>query len=120
MARSRASAKTAGAAFERLVADFLAERVDDRIDRRVKTGAKDCGDIGGVRLANGARVVIEAKNTAKINLAGWIAEAHEEAVNDGAAVGVVAHKRHGKGQAADQWITMTLADLAVILNAQKA
>ena len=27
-----------------------------------------CGDIGGVRLANGARVVIEAKNTSKINL----------------------------------------------------
>lgn len=37
--RSRASAKSAGARFERHIADYLAAHVDDRIDRRVKTGA---------------------------------------------------------------------------------
>lgn len=41
MTRSRASAKTAGSRFERAVADYLAEHVDDRIDRRAKTGAKE-------------------------------------------------------------------------------
>lgn len=50
MNRNRASAKKAGTAFETLVAGFLAERLgDDRIERRTKNGAKDRGDIAGVR-----------------------------------------------------------------------
>jgi hypothetical protein len=60
MTRSRASAKAAGAKFERDVADWLARHVDDRIDRRVKTGAKDKGDIAGIRHM-GARVDLETK-----------------------------------------------------------
>ena len=113
-ARSRRSAKAAGSSFERLVADYLAASVDDRIDRRVKTGARDKGDVAGVRV-HGQRVVIEAKNTARINLGSWAAEAEVERVNDDALVGLVVHKRHGKGQAGDQWVTMTLADLAALL-----
>ena len=31
-----------------------------------------------------------------------------------ALVGLVVHKRHGKGQAADQWVTMTLADFVAL------
>ena len=62
MGRSRRSAKQAGASFERLMADYFAWALsDDRIDRRVKTGAKDRGDIAGVRL-RGERVVIECKD----------------------------------------------------------
>ena len=46
MTRSRATAKQAGSLFERSIADYLAVALnDDRIDRRVKTGAKDKGDI---------------------------------------------------------------------------
>lgn len=115
MSRSRASAKQAGARFERLVADFLAETVDDRIDRRVKTGAQDKGDIGGVRTPDGRRVVIECKDVAKINLSGWVREAHQEAENDGAEVGVVVHKRRGTANPADQYVTMTLSDLVSLL-----
>lgn len=115
MARSRASAKAAGSRFEREVADYLAARVDDRIDRRVKTGARDRGDIAGVR-AHGERIVIECKNTTRINLAGWASEARTEAENDGAAIGVVVHKRHGNGKPGEQWVTMTLADFAWLLN----
>lgn len=114
MARSRASAKAAGSSFERLVADYLCEHVDDRIDRRAKTGAKDKGDIAGLRHM-GERVVIECKNTSKISLGTWAAEAEVERGNDDAIAGVIAHKRHGKGQAADQWITMTLADFVALL-----
>lgn len=116
MARSRASAKKAGSAFERLVADYLAAHLDDRIDRRVKTGALDKGDIGGVRTYRGAKVVIEAKNTVRMDLAGWIKEAEAERVNDGAAIGVVVSKRHGVGEASEQYVHMTLATFTNLLN----
>lgn len=115
MARNRQSAKAAGAKFERQIADFLRDNLDDRIDRRVKTGAKDCGDIANVRDSHNRRIVIEAKNTTRPNLAGWIKEAHQEAQNDGAHVGVIIHKRHGKANPADQWVTCTLEDLVKLL-----
>lgn len=114
MGRTNASAKKAGSQFERDVADYLAEHVDDRIDRRVKTGANDKGDIAGVRV-HGERMVIECKNTAKISLGTWAAEAEVERVNDGALTTAVVHKRHGKGQPADQWVTMTLRDFAALI-----
>jgi len=114
MARSRASAKKAGSSFERLIADYLAEHVDDRIDRRVKTGNADKGDIGGVRHM-GHRLVLEAKNTARTSLGTWAAEAETERANDEALAGLVIHKRHGKGQPEDQWVTLTLGDLVAIL-----
>ena len=119
MTRSRASAKAAGSTFERQVADYLAEHLDDRIDRRVKTGAKDKGDIGGIRL-RGHRVVIECKNTVRTDLAGWIAEAQVQADNDGAPLGVVVHKRRGVAKPERQWVTMTLADLAWLIREANA
>jgi hypothetical protein len=111
--RTRASAKKAGATFEREVADFLAAMLnDDRIDRRVKTGRNDRGDIGGVRTVRGARVTIEAKNVVRIDLAGWMTEAEVEAGNDDSQYPVVVFKRHGKGDPADQWVLMTLDTFA--------
>lgn len=118
MTRSRASAKKAGTSFERLVADYLAEHVDDRIDRRVKTGALDKGDIAGVRHL-GERVVIECKSTAKTSLSGWASEAEAERINDDALAGVIAHKRHGKGKAEDQWVTMTLSEFVALLTGNR-
>lgn len=116
MARSRASAKAAGAAFERLVADYLADQLDDRIDRRVKTGAADKGDIGGVRDRDGARVVIEAKDYGgRLQLPEWTREAAAERDNDGAAIGVVVAKRLGTRDPGSQWVAMTLADLVYLL-----
>lgn len=115
MTRSRASAKAAGSRFERQVADYLKDALDDdRIDRRVKTGAKDRGDIAGVRI-HGQRVVIECKDTARTALGTWITEAETERGNDDALAGVVAHKRHGKGDPADQLITMTLRDFSALV-----
>ena len=118
MSRSRTSARQAGTKFESLVAGYLNTHVDDRIERRAKTGGKDRGDIGGLRHM-GQRVVVEAKNTARINLAGWAAEAEIERGNDDAVAGIVVHKRHGKGQAGDQWVTLTLADLVALLNGNR-
>lgn len=116
--RSRASAKKAGTAFERSVADYLATTVDDRIDRRVKTGTADKGDIAGLRH-QGHRVVIEAKNVSRINLAGWAKEADAERANDDALAGIVVHKRHGIADPAQQWVCMTLAELVALLTCSR-
>lgn len=117
-ARSRTSARKAGAGFERTVADYLAATVDDRIDRRVKMGAKDRGDIAGVRL-RGERVAIECKNVARLNLAGWISEAEAARGNDDAVAGLVVHKRHGVSDPAEQYVTMTLRDLAALMTGER-
>lgn len=115
MTRNRASAKKAGATFERQVADYLAQHVDDRIDRRAKTGSKDRGDIAGVRIW-GQRLVLECKNTTRLNLAGWMNQAEIERGNDDALAGLIIHKRHGNNQPGDQWVTTTLRELTALLN----
>lgn len=118
MPRSRASAKAAGARFEREIADVLAKLVDDRIDRRPKTGAKDRGDIGGVRHMGG-RLVLECKNEASPKLAGWMAETEVERGNDDALAGLIVHKRHGKGDPLDQWVTTTMREFIALLTGRR-
>lgn len=118
MTRTNASARKAGTALETLVATYLATHVDDRIERRAKTGSKDRGDIGGLRHM-GQRIVIECKNTARTNLGVWATEAETERGNDDAGAALVIHKRHGKGQAGDQWVTCTLADLVALINGNR-
>lgn len=115
--RTNRSARQAGARFERQVADHLRDTVSEFIDRRVKTGAKDRGDLAGVRM-HGERVVVECKNTTRQALAQWIAEAHTQAGNDDAAVGVIVHKRHGVGDPGRQWVTMTVDDLVFFLTGE--
>ncbi len=112
--RSRASAKAAGARHERVIADYLAAHVDERIDRRVKTGAKDRGDIGGVR-AHGQRVVIECKDTAKLAVGPHLAEAEIERGNDDALACCVIAKRHGRSEPGAQVVLMTVLDLVALL-----
>lgn len=119
MTRTRQSAKAAGARFERDVADYLAAQVDDRIDRRVKTGRADKGDIGGIRF-RGQRIALECKNHARQDLPGWIVEAHTEAANDGAMLGAICHKRRGTADPSRQWVTMTLGDFARLLREANA
>lgn len=114
--RTRRSARTAGTRFERTIADALAAALDDdRIDRRARTGAKDRGDIAGLRL-HGQRVVVEVKDCATLRLPAWTAEARTEAGNDDALVGVVVHKRRGVSDPLAQWVTCTVADLVAILS----
>lgn len=118
MTRNRASAKAAGARFERLIADCLAEHVDDRIDRRPKTGAKDKGDIGGLRHMGG-RVVVECKDVSKTALAGWVTEAEVERGNDDALAGLVVHKKRGTANPLDQYVTCTVRDLVALLTGER-
>lgn len=123
MTRSRRSAKKAGAEFERAIADYLAQHIDDRIDKRPRNGAKDRGDIGGVRLSpalGGGRVVIEAKNAPdRVDLAGWAAEAENERGNDDAAVGLTVHKRKNVQDPGRQWFSGTVDDLIALINGRR-
>lgn len=116
MPRNRASAKKAGAQFEIQVSNYLAEQLDDRITRRTLTGAKDRGDIANVRDSHNRRIVIETKDYGgRIHLAEWIKEAHTEAANDNAHVGIVIAKRRGTTDPAHQWVAMTVDDLIKLL-----
>lgn len=115
MSRSRASARKAGTAAERAVADWLARELDDdRIDRQPRAGARDRGDVGGVRV-HGQRCVIEVKNAHAVTLAAWIAEAEVERQNDKALAGLVVAKRHGKSDPSAWYVVMSGADLLALL-----
>lgn len=113
--RNRASAKKAGSSFERMIADYLRDNLDDRIDRKVRTGAKDTGDIANVRTWSGDRVTVECKNTSRTDLAGWMAEAETERDNAGDDIATVIFKRHGVGPAGRQWVLLTVDELVKLL-----
>lgn len=117
--RTNRSARAAGTRFERQIADWLAQHLDDRIDRRVKRGSKDRGDLSGIRTVMNGRVVAECKNTTRTNLAGWIAEAETERGNDDAVAGVVISKRHGNANPGDQWVHMTLTDFVALITGSR-
>jgi len=121
MARNRASAKAAGAKFERLIADGLAEALQDtRIDRKVKTGSKDKGDIANVRHPNGDRIVIECKDRGgQFYAAEWVGEAEAERVNDEALAGIVIAKRKGVTDPMEQYVVMTVSELVALLRGDR-
>jgi len=103
--------KQKGTAFERQVADYLAQETGQPIDREPLHGAKDEGDISGATLL-GKRLALECKNHREAKLAEWVDEAKAEAGNAGAEWFAVAHKRRGKGDPAEQYVTTTLGQLA--------
>ena len=117
MTRTRKSAKSAGTAMETLVARYLADVLDDdRIERRVRNGRLDRGDIGGVRTVMGERVILEVKDYGGRLLPGtWLNEARVEAGNDDAPVAIVVAKRRGTTDPARQFVLMELGDLALLL-----
>lgn len=115
MTRSRASAKAAGTRFESLIAAYLAEQLDDRIERRARNGSKDRGDIAGLRTAAGGRIVAELKDYGgRIKAGEWLGEAEVERENDDAVAGIVVAKRRGTTDPAEQFVLMTMADFVAI------
>ena len=115
MSRNRRTARDAGTRFERLVADYLAERLGGDIDRQVKTGSRDTGDIRGVSVA-GRGIAIECKDyQGRHELPKWLREAEAERRNRGAGYGVVVWKRRGTASPEDQFVTMTLGTFAAML-----
>jgi len=116
--RSRASAKKAGSTFERLIADHFAATIDDRIDRAVKRGGSDIGDVAGLRF-HGHKIAVECKDTAKVELSLWAREAEVERVNLQALAGVVIHKRFGVTAPGKQWVTMTVDDFVALMREER-
>lgn len=111
--------KQKGTSFESLISAYLQEQWSPDIDRLPLSGALDRGDIGNFRV--GERLVaIECKNHNRMDLGTWVFEAQREANNYGALAGAVIHKRKGKGQAADQYITFTVRDFLDVLHAASA
>ena len=120
MPRSRASAKASGARTERAVADYLKEHLSEFIDRRTLTGSKDRGDLTNVRTATGERAVIEVKDYGgRLLPAEWVREAHVEAGNDDAVVGVVVAKKRGTTNPGEFYVLMDLDDLIVLLGGER-
>lgn len=98
-----------GAGFERMVADYMAADLEQPIDRRVKCGSRDRGDISGLKVC-GCDCVVECKNKKRMELSQWVEEAEAERVNAKATFGIVVHKRRGcgKANAGGNYVTMTL------------
>jgi hypothetical protein len=119
MPRNRASAKSAGTAHETSIAAYLAAHVDDRIERRAKNGAKDRGDISGLRVL-GNRIVLELKDyRGEIHASTWIREAEIEAGNDGAIAGLVIAKRRGTAKPGEQWVLMDVDSLIALITGER-
>lgn len=114
MNRNRTSARRAGARFEQAVADYLSEHVDDRIERRTSNGAKDRGDIAGLRHMGG-RVVVECKDTSRWEPSAWLVEADIERGNDDALAGIVIAKQRGTTDPGEQVVLMRTRELVALL-----
>ena len=112
-----------GSAFERQEADYFKENWPDGaaefIDRQVKLGSRDVGDLANVRLGK-HKIAVELKNVKAMSLATWLKEAREEAENLDAIAGIVVHKRVKHGHAGAQYVTMTVDDLINIIHAARS
>lgn len=102
--------KAKGTAAETAVVRYLQAEGFTQAERRTLAGAHDRGDIAGI-----PSTVIEVKNCARQELAGWVAEAEVERDNDGAGLGVVWHKMRGRSNPADWFVTMSGAQFAALL-----
>ena len=119
MARTRATAKQAGSRFERMIADHLRDNLSRFIDRKVKTGSADQGDIANVETHKGRVIAVECKDYGgQLKAAEWIAEAHTESANSGGVAGVVVAKRRGTQAPGDQWVLTTVDDLIRIIKGE--
>lgn len=107
---SRSKAK--GSTAERQVVDYLRATGWPHAERRLAGATKDRGDIAGV-----VGVCIEVKSQAELRLSTWVDEALAEQANDRADIGLVWHKRRGKGSPADWYVTITGAQLVQLLAA---
>lgn len=94
--------KQRGTAAESAVVKWLQCNGYPDVERRTLSGVHDRGDIAGLRS-----LVIEVKDCARMDLAGWLGEAERERQNAGASHAVVVHKRRGKGNPNDWYVTLS-------------
>lgn len=92
--------KRKGTAGETAVVTALQEEGYPHVERRALAGVNDKGDVAGLP------VVVEVKNHKAMALAEWVDEANVEAENAGVEVGVVWHKRVGRGDPRRWYVSM--------------
>lgn len=97
-----------GTAFETLVVDYFRRWFPNAI-RHPLHGNVDLGDVYGI-----PGLCVSCKNTTRPQLSEWIKAVRQQADNAGAIFGVVVHKRVGKGNASEQFVTLTLADFVAM------
>jgi len=92
--------KRKGSAFERLIADYLAERIPCE---RLPAGATlDRGDLWTSAAA------IQCKNRRALSLGAWLRDAIEQQQNAGKRLHALVVKRKGVTDPAEQFVVMTL------------
>ncbi len=101
--------KQKGTAFERLIADYLAQYWP-YADRAPLTGNKDRGDISGT-----PGIVWELKNAKTMRLSEWLEETETERSNADADVGILVVKRRGYGRPSEQYAIVDLGDMIHLL-----
>ena len=106
---SGSASRRKGNRAEVAVVNYLkAHGYDVETSRNARGGTQKGADVLGDFPA-----AVEVKNQARLDLAGWWAQAVEQA-NGGNAV--VVHKRVGKADPGEWWVTMDLATLVRLLN----
>lgn len=93
-----------GPLFEAQVVNWLKENGFPLAERRVMGGSLDRGDIGGVS----SLIALELKNRTQMALSSWVEESKIEGANAKARWWAVIHKRKGKGNPADQYVSLTM------------
>lgn len=104
------AARRRGTRAETAVVEFLRASGFTHAERRAPAGTRDRGDVAGV-----PGVVVEVKDCARTELAGWLDEAGREADNARARLAVVWHKRRGRGSPAEWFVTMSGSTFAALL-----
>lgn len=100
-----------GTTFETLIVNYLRDSgAFPYAERRALHGTVDKGDITGT-----PGLVWECKNHKQIKLAEWIDETEVERGNANADIGILVVKRVGRGDPADQYAVLPLAELVYLL-----
>lgn len=96
-----AMSRRKGAAAENEVVKYLRTHGFPYAEKRLAGSDDPMGDITGI-----PGVVIEVKNHATLDLAGWVTQLVEELAFTKADVGAVIHKRKGRTDVADWYATL--------------
>lgn len=103
-------AKAKGSSFESYIVNYLIGQGFDA-SRQILTGSKDLGDI----KIQGISAAFELKNCVKLDLSGWINQTEIEKQNGNRRWGFTVFKRKGKGKPEEQYVLMTVGQLAELL-----
>lgn len=102
-------ARQKGTAWETRLVRYLKDAGFAYVERRALSGRADKGDISGI-----PGLVIEAKNSRRVELAQWVDEMVAEKKNAGAQIGAVVFPRrsHATGRA---YVVLELADFVELV-----